>query len=571
MSDVNPPENPAPDAPEPTVPLAQPAPVQPTAPRRTRRTAIIVAVAVLVAAVLGGGAFAVYKVFFAGGPQPAEALPDSTIAILTVDLNPSAGQKIAAIKAIRKFPALRKNLGLQSQDDLRKFIFDKAVHGTDCDGKLSYSDDIKPWIGKRAAIAAVDLGEKNPTPALALQITDKSKAKAHVADLARCADLGSDFGYAIGKDYLIASDSTAHAQKILDDGQAHPLSKDAGYKKWTKAAGDQGVINFYVSKKASTYLADGLDQLAKSFTDGLGTSNLFGGSASGTENSSLQSYSGSSAPRATSCNDDPLGALKDQLKGFQGLAGTVRFADGGMELSVATSGVSQLSSNATVGDKVADLPGDTAIAIGFGVPEGYAAKLVDSFRCGAGADAVTQAEQTTGLKLPDDLQTLLGSAVTLSLGGDAPANLDDIKDPSEVPVGLLVHGDAEKIKALITKIEDTVGYQLSDISIGVKSSGDRLALSPSEAYANALLTNGSLGSSSSFKDAVPSASRDAGIFYVNFDSKWRETLIQLARDAGANASEVRQADENTKPLKSLGLSSWTSGGTSHLLLKLSTN
>lgn len=587
MSDQTPPENepvvPEPSGAEPsgaeptaplptdeqTAPLPAFAPMSPSVGRNTRRTAIIAVVALVVAVVLGGGAFAVYKVFFAGGPQPAEVLPNSTIAVLTVDLNPSAGQKIAAIKAIRKFPALKKSLGLQSQDDLRKFIFDKAVEDSDCTD-LSFEADVKPWVGKRAAIAAVDLGGKTPVPAIALQISDEAKARSGFEAISKCADFGSDFGFAVGKDYLIASDSTEHAKTILAEGEKSPLSEDAAYKKWTDEAGDQGVLNFYVAKKASDYLAQGLDELSKSITGGLPGSASMSSSGDG-----YGSFSGESAPRATDgCSDDPLSAIKDQLKGFQGLAGTVRFADGGMELSVATQGISQIASSATVGDKISTLPSDTAIALGIGIPKDYASKLVDSFRCGAGAsgdDVVSQAEQETGLTLPGDLQTLLGSALTLSVGNDAPADLAGIEDPSDVPLGLVVHGDAERIKALIAKIEDTVGYSLSDIKIGMKSSGSRLVLSPSESYAGSLLSNGSLGSSSSFKDAVPDAKRDTGIFYIDFDSKWRETLIKFAQDEGASAHDVQIAEDNSSPLKSLGISTWTEGSTSHVLVKLATH
>ena len=125
---------------------------------------MIAAVAVAVVAVLGGGAYAAYAFLSGGGPQPADVLPASTVAVVSVDLDPSAGQKIAAIKSIRRFPALKKSLGLHPDDDLRKFIFDKLVHEADCPD-LDFGQDVKPWLGKRAAFALVDLDEHDPTPA----------------------------------------------------------------------------------------------------------------------------------------------------------------------------------------------------------------------------------------------------------------------------------------------------------------------------------------------------------------------------------------------------------------------
>ena len=216
MTDVNPPHEPADHQTE----------VLSTAPTGSRRLLVIGLVAALVVAVLGGGAWAAYSFLSGSGPRPEEALPASTVAVVSIDLDPSAGQKIAAIKAIRKFPSLKKSLGLEADDDLRKYIFDKATESGDCDG-LDFDDDVKPWIGKRAALGAVDLGDDTPAPVIALQITDRDKARTGISGIADCAGAGDDFKWAIGDDYLIASDSQEHADAILRDGEKKPLADDA--------------------------------------------------------------------------------------------------------------------------------------------------------------------------------------------------------------------------------------------------------------------------------------------------------------------------------------------------------
>ncbi len=588
MSDPNAPENPPqPDGTEPLA--AQPEATVPLVPEPTgagtsgsgkRRTAIAAVVALVVSVVLGGGAFAAYKVFFDGGPRPAEVLPATTVAVVSIDLDPSAGQKIEALQTIRKFPQLKEDLGLDPSDDLRKFIVEE---GFGCDD-VDFDTDVKPWIGKRAAFAAVDLGGDAPVPALALAITDQKKADAGFEDLVECAEM--DLGYIVGEDYLIASDTDEHAEAILASGQKKNLADDAQYQKWTEEAGDQGVINFYVGERASEYLADGLEGLASEF-DGIlggGSDGAFGGSEFSSDELSSEEFdfdtesgmAGESVPTAADeCEDgaDPFDALRAQLEDFEGLAGTVRFADGGMELSVATSGIDQIASRSSVGKQIGSLPADTALAAGFGVPENYATDLVEQLSCLAGSeeDLVAQAQEETGLDLPDDLATILGSALTFSVGGDAPDDLAEVEGLGDLPLGLSIHGDVAKIEDVIAKVEKHLGTSLEDeLGASISSSDSMLVVSPSEAYGGTLLDEGGLASSEDFQDAVPEADRASGIFYLDFDSEWRDAILDLALGEGVSDADVEMAEENTEPLKSLGVSTWLEGGASHILLRLAT-
>ena len=88
-------------------------------------------------AVVAGGAWAA-TTFFATGAQPAEALPDSTIAYVSVDLDPSGGQKIEAIKMLRKFPAFTDKIDLETDDDIRERMFEELTKSGECEG-LDYA------------------------------------------------------------------------------------------------------------------------------------------------------------------------------------------------------------------------------------------------------------------------------------------------------------------------------------------------------------------------------------------------------------------------------------------------
>src|SRR3954447_4720762 len=60
---------------------------------------------VLAVVVVGGGVTVAYRQLSGGGPQPDKYAPASTFAFAKVDLDPSAGQKIAAYRFAHKFPS----------------------------------------------------------------------------------------------------------------------------------------------------------------------------------------------------------------------------------------------------------------------------------------------------------------------------------------------------------------------------------------------------------------------------------------------------------------------------------
>ena len=542
---------------EPTIPLGGSfETVGPEPGRRGRRRgAVLTAVAVTVVAVLGGGAYAAYSFLAGGGPQPADVLPASTVAIVSVDLDPSAGQKIAAIKSIRRFPTLKKSLGLHADDDLREYVFDKITGAGDC--KLDFDKDVKPWLGKRAAFAGVDLGGAQPSPVIALQISDPVKARAGFRAIVDCTD-PHGFAYVVGDDYLIASDSAEHARAVLDGGRAKPLADDAAYRRWTGEVGDAGVVSFYVGKQAASYGGQLLDRFSGGFTEGL----LGGTPDNGDQSFADEGFGGSGT-------SDPLASARDALKDFQGLGGTVRFAGGGMELSIAGGGIDQLPDLSPVGKEFGELPSDTALGLGIGISDDYAKKTIAQLSDGGDA-FVTDVEKHTGLTLPQDLQTLLGKAVIVSLGGEAPASLDDVSGVGDVPAGVVIHGDADRIKEIIATAEDHLDLHLADIPLVVEGSGDKVAIGTSKDYADELLESGSLGSQDRFRDAVPDSDRAAGILFVDFDSPWGGTLADMvSSDQGqGRGDEVRH---DVAPLRSAGFSSWQDGDVSHALLKITTN
>src|SRR5690606_3200582 len=66
-------------------------------PSSNGRPIWLVALAVTAALVIGGGAWAVTRPLAGGGNRPASALPADTAAYVRLDIDPSLGQKIAAV------------------------------------------------------------------------------------------------------------------------------------------------------------------------------------------------------------------------------------------------------------------------------------------------------------------------------------------------------------------------------------------------------------------------------------------------------------------------------------------
>jgi hypothetical protein len=521
-------------------PLSSPPP--PPKSGSSRRKGLIAGGVIALAALVGGGVWAATS-FFVQGAQPAEALPANTIGYASIDLNPSGGQKIEAFKILRRFPAFRDQVGLNADDDLKKKAFD-SMHSDGFCPDLSYSD-VDSWLGDRFAIAAVDLGEQYPTPVGVIQVTDDAKAEAGLKKIQSCAGGDGSGGFVVDGDWAVLAETESIAQKVVDKTGEGTLAADSDYQKWTGELGDAGVVNMYAAPEAGRYLA----QLADQFS---GMASQFGSMAG---DGSMGSTGSSSMPSQ----------MADQLKDFPGLAMTVRFSNGALE--VAAAGGTNEQTTAMLGDgglsSMTDLPDNTAAAVGFSLGDGWVQKMLDQFSSMSGMSSdemVSQVEQETGLTLPDDLQTLLGDSATVALSSNfSPETFMNSSDGSDVPVGMRVHGDAAGIGSVLDKIaakDDSAGAVL-----GHDASGDNVAIGPNPAYRAELLKDGSLGDTEAFKDLIPEADKSSVALFVNFDAgNWLTNLAQ----------GDSQAEANLQPLKGLGMSSWIDGDTSHFLLRLTT-
>jgi hypothetical protein len=544
------------------LPPDQPAvePAQGDAPRRRGRRVWWVAGGVLALAGLGAGAWAALG-FFQQGAQPAEALPSSTVAYLGLDLDPSGGQKIDAFRTLNKFPAFSDEVGVDSVDELRHKVGEALVGEADCPG-LDYDQDIDPWLGDRMAVAGVPLHGKARLVAV-VQVKDDDAARNGIAQLNACDDSGASddkAGFSVHDGWAVLAESQQVVDQVVDATADGTLADDPTYQEWIDKLGDAGVVNAYASPEAGKYLGQALGGMMGAIPGQGQEFSLQGPPTPGTSSmSSLHNLS----------EVDPANPFSKALSGFQGGAATLRFTGDGVELAMVGDGSSKQLADLSQdggGALVQRLPGDTAAAAGVSFPKGwldrYLDEMSDLFGGGlSGDDALRGLSQETGLELPADVETLLGSGVAVSVGKDidleAAANSGDL---SGVPVGVTVKGDPAAIEQVLDKIRAKTG----DLPfLGSDSSGDLEAIGPTADYRQALLDGGNLGDDDTFRDVVPDAGNASSVLFVNVDAL-EPAISQLA------AGDQESLD-NLEPLRAVGISSWRDGDTVRFSFKVTTN
>jgi hypothetical protein len=543
-----------------------------------RKKLILGAVAVLGAGAVAAGAFAAVS-FFGTGAQPAEALPANTLGYVSIDLDPSGGQKIEAVRTLRKFPAFKDEIGLDTDDDIRERIFEEIQKSDECEG-LDYSEDIEPWLGDRVAFAAVDLGgeedgePKPPTPVLVVQVKDADKADAGLQKLRDCSsdeeaeglDESDEVpdevgGWSIDGDWAVISESQEVAEEIAAQAAESSLADDDDYQRWTGETGDAGIITAYAAPEAGQVLAESLGGFDLPMGD---------------EDCALSEPIDPLSPEPSyeyECSGGGLdGMMPDEfmsmLEDFEGAALTVRFDDGSLEVETATGtellGLPTLTGSDQGGTAIATLPEDTAAAFGLGFEEGWFDELLDyaSSFSGEGMDIdelIAEAEAETGLSLPEDAETLAGESLTVAVGSDFdPDVVFNSSDGSDIPVAVKIKGDPEAIESVLAKLNPSM-----DVTFGSDSEGDYVVVGPNADYRAELLDDGGLGDTDVYQDVVREADRSGAILFVNFDAGdgWLANL----------AGDDQEIKENLEPLAGLGLSAWEDDGVGHSVLRITTD
>jgi hypothetical protein len=507
------------------------------------------------------------------GEQPAGAVPAGALAYASFDLDPSAAQKLEALRIIEKFPALDDELGLDAEDDLRRWAFEE-MRPEGCTD-VAYDDDVAPWIGDRVAVAALrgEAQGDEPVPMFALQVTDQDAAAAGLDALADCvvagdssADKaeGGDFGYAFVDDYAILAESTAAAEKIATSVAEGALADDDAFSRWTGEAGDPGIATVYVAPEALTVLAEVQERAAEEMPEnpmfpdlpgaGPGMGPLFG----------------------PGLNMGAAEQLEELAEDFEGLATVLRFSDGVIEVEVAGGGVPDdylAEAGRTTG--VAGLPAGTGLALAFAMPEDWAETWLEDMGAVDGMPMdrmIAEAERETGLEIPDDLEQLLGDGVSVAVDGSIDPDVLEGSDLMSLPAGVRVEGDPDEIMPVVEKIRAAWGPESE--AMVVEAGDGAVAFGTDPDYVASLAGDGGLGEEDSFRAVVTEADQAGSVMYVDFETgdAWVERLVTaMARAFGGPGGGEPEIHRNMDALDAMGASMWVDGDVVRGVFRLSTD
>ena len=164
-------------------------------------------------------------------------------------------------------------------------------------------------------------------------------------------------------------------------------------------------------------------------------------------------------------------------------------------------------------------------------------------------DFIAGFEEQTGLKLPEDIETLFGDGLTLAVGSD---NLDDLPtfsgpaDLSALDVAIQMTTDpdkaldlAERLAALATQ----VGLDLS-----TKKTNDGAVIATNQDMADSMDGSGKLGEDATFKSVMPYGKDTMYGLYVDLS-----TILDKISQADP-PDDVAEDIEQAKAVKAIGYS-----------------
>jgi hypothetical protein len=497
-----------------------------------RRGVKALLIGLVMVVLLGGGAFAFYKAdpfnLFRTGPQAAEALPADSVFYFGIDLDPSAEQKINALRFLQKFPSFGDVTGVRdARDDVRRTIVEEALESAECPD-VTYDDDVEPWIGNKFGVGAV-MSEQGSDPdvMVVLETSDQDAAEAGLTALAECAG-GEPFGIAPVGDYVLVAETQRLADRFAADAEEASLADSDKFSADMEELGDLGLGTMWVD--------------VETIVSSVGAEEIFG--------------SGEALMSAA----------------FQRTAATFRFeADSAEVVSVTYGDMPDVGG----GDNpIVDLPDSTAFAMSL---SGGEESLLDSWDTvletarSNGLDVereIADLETQTGLNLPDDLATVLGDNVMMAMDSEGlTSEAIEAADPSLFDIGWRLTNDPQELNAVYDKVLGLLEEEMGEVPYSKKDAEDGIVLATNDEYADRLAAlDGNLGDSTAFQSVVDDADSQQFVAFFNWDSV-EPQIIEALEESG----ESQEVIDNVRALQAIGVASGIEGDYVTMSMQVSVN
>ncbi|AXH97162.1 DUF3352 domain-containing protein [Ornithinimicrobium avium] len=464
------------------------------------------------AALIGGGAYAAVHFLGSTGDQPDTVLPGDAAAYLRVDLDPSVGQKVAAVRFFQGLdPQAQARL---ESGEWREYVWEKLTEDGDVPADLDYATDIEPWLGDRAGVAVLPNGEEEPLVAVAMQVKDGEKALATLDKIkasSAAADTPADeqFGYYLDGDYVVLAKAdqveqvrAAAEQGTLEDQEAFTSDMDD--------LGDAGVASFWMDVAKVAELEDvALDEAAELGAGGAVTSGL---------------------------TDEQKAMLSGRA------AGALRLSPDAVEIHGLSHGYGGFSMPTADGAQlVLDLPADTAAAFSLENGADWVQAVWDLYSSvdEDGVDSLVEEASAQGFTLPEDLKTVLGSSLVLSVG---PGMVEAVEGMSQtetslpqLPVAYRVQTDADRFSTLLQDLG------LPPNELAQRTDDGVLTLGLAQDYVDGVAAPQSrLGDDATFGAAVADADEAASVLFVNIN-EYEDRYLPMVEDEDARSALERLA------------------------------
>jgi hypothetical protein len=483
-----------------------------------RRRGLAIGGGLLAVALVGGGVTYGVAALRSDGAAPETVIPASAFAVVKVDLDPSAGQKVDALRFARKFPDAKDKLG--GSDDPRKALFD-ALRGED-EVKGDWAKDVEPWLGQRAAVAVLPgaTPEADPAPIVVLAVTDADAARSGLRTVS-----GGEAECVVSDDFAVCAKDEATASKAVADAGRASIAQDETYDGDVQALGGEGIALGWVDVAKARSAVPALESALSSAA---------GGAMLG---SSLNS---------------------DQLKGRYVTA--LRFDGPNLELTGRVDGAELPATTGTSG--VGDLPADTVAAFGTGsmstiIDAAWKQLRTVSTQMGGGSDFDTQVaeiEGQLGLKIPGDIKDAMGDRASIAFGG---------LEAGAPKVALRVSGKPESVAKLVGVVNQNAG---GAVVLAQAAAGTDTVVASSQPYADAVAKGSGLGSDPAFTAAVPDAKDAEQVGYLNV-----ARLMGIIEEAGAASDTLDDTTKrNLEPLAAFGMTTGRDGSVGTFTLRLTT-